>query len=189
MREKNSEILVWTPVYKVVLDLQEPVKAVISPDITAVVPDGNLGKRHRCGWRFSKRAGTHSSSFWSLNRVVINIAGYFEAGISPDGAAVVPDAKPGKEATLWLAFKWEGMQPLALYPTAQQQAQPFFWVRRGGVPDRLKMLRCSSNPSEGYNKRIPRKAAGIATCSAAAGTPLLLGAARRHARPTEDAQL
>jgi hypothetical protein len=32
--------------------------------------------------------------------------GYFEAGISPDGAAVVPDARPGKEATLWLAFKW-----------------------------------------------------------------------------------
>jgi hypothetical protein len=33
------------------------------------------------------------------------------------------------------------MQPLALYPSTQQQAQPFFWVRRGGTPDRLKMLR------------------------------------------------
>jgi hypothetical protein len=68
--------------------------------------------------------------------------GYFEAGISPDGAAVVPDVRPGKQATLWLAFKWEGMQPLALYAATPQQAQPFFWVRRGGAPDRLKMLRC-----------------------------------------------
>ena len=72
--------------------------------------------------------------------------GYFEAGISPDGAAVVPDVRPGKQATLWLAFKWEGMQPLALYAATPQQAQPFFWVRRGGAPDRLKMLRCAPRP-------------------------------------------
>lgn len=55
----------------------------------------------------------------------------------------MPDVRPGKQATLWLAFKWEGMQPLALYATTPQQAQPFFWVRRGGTPDRLKMLRCA----------------------------------------------
>jgi serine/threonine protein kinase len=72
---------------------------------------------------------------------VVPLLGYFEAGISPDGAAVVPDVRPGKQATLWLAFKWEGMQPLALYAATPQQAQPFFWVRRGGAPDRLKMLR------------------------------------------------
>lgn len=72
---------------------------------------------------------------------VVPLLGYFEAGISPDGAAVVPDVKPGQQATLWLAFKWEGMQPLALYPTTPQQAAAFFWMQRGGVPNRLKMLR------------------------------------------------
>jgi len=67
--------------------------------------------------------------------------GYFEAGISKDGAAVVRDAKPGESPTLWLAFKWEGLQPLGLYASTPQQAPVFFWMQRGGTPDRTKMLR------------------------------------------------
>lgn len=114
----------------------------------------------------------------------VKSTGYFEAGISPDGAAVVPDAKPGQQATLWLAFKWEGMQPLALYPTTPQQAAAFFWMQRGGVPNRLKMLRCNQSAACWHvilqGTHAERDGASAVSCTRVAGG-ILLDAARRRA--------
>eukprot|EP00208_Stichococcus_sp_RCC1054_P009055 CAMPEP_0206150144 /NCGR_PEP_ID=MMETSP1473-20131121/38148_1 /ASSEMBLY_ACC=CAM_ASM_001109 /TAXON_ID=1461547 /ORGANISM="Stichococcus sp, Strain RCC1054" /LENGTH=502 /DNA_ID=CAMNT_0053547637 /DNA_START=817 /DNA_END=2325 /DNA_ORIENTATION=- len=75
------------------------------------------------------------------NLPIVPLLGYFEAGISPAGASQVKDVRPGDAATLWLAFKWEGMQPLSMYAMAEQQVPTFFWLGQKGMSDRLKMLK------------------------------------------------
>ena len=76
-------------------------------------------------------------------------AGFFVA--EPSQAAVslikkdggqLPEA--GQRNTLWLVYKWEGLQPLALYPSAEQQLPVFFWAQGsdGQTRARFRMLRC-----------------------------------------------
>ena len=62
--------------------------------------------------------------------------------ISKDGG-MPPDSQRRRD-TLWLVYKWEGLQPLALYPTAEQQLPVFFWAQGsdGQTRARFRMLRC-----------------------------------------------
>ena len=50
----------------------------------------------------------------------------------------------GQRDTLWLVYKWEGLQPLTLYPGAEQQLPVFFWAQGsdGQTRARFRMLRC-----------------------------------------------
>lgn len=102
---------------------------------------------------------------------VVPLLGYFEAGISSAGASQLADARPGTEATLWLTFKWEGLQPLSAYPTEMQQAPVFFWVARGGSNNRLKMLRAIAGGSIAALAYVHER--GVAHGSLGAGALLL----------------
>jgi len=50
----------------------------------------------------------------------------------------------GRRDTVWLVYKWEGLQPLTLYPSAEQQLPVFFWAQGsdGQTRARFRMLRC-----------------------------------------------
>ncbi len=49
----------------------------------------------------------------------------------------------GRRDTVWLVYKWEGLQPLTLYPSAEQQLPVFFWAQGsdGQTRARFRMLR------------------------------------------------
>lgn len=102
---------------------------------------------------------------------VVPLLGYFEAGLSKAGASQLTDARAGEEPTLWLAFKWEGLQPLSMYPAEQQQAPAFFWFARGGAPNRLKMLRAIAGGCVAALAYVHER--GVAHCSLGAGSLLL----------------
>ena len=78
------------------------------------------------------------------------IAGFFVAEPSQAAVALIsrdggmPPGGQRRRDTLWLVYKWEGMQPLALYPTAEQQLPVFFWAQGsdGQTRSRFRMLRC-----------------------------------------------
>ncbi len=65
--------------------------------------------------------------------------------IRKDGGTPADSGRPRRD-TLWLVYKWEGMQPLALYPTAEQQLPVFFWAQGsdGQTRSRFRMLRCEA---------------------------------------------
>ena len=75
-------------------------------------------------------------------------AGFFLAEQSQPAAALAGGAAPAPQRqlkldTLWLVFKWEGLQPLSVYPRAEQQLPVFFWAQGsdGQLRARCRMLR------------------------------------------------
>ncbi|GAB4823864.1 hypothetical protein N2152v2_010910 [Parachlorella kessleri] len=68
---------------------------------------------------------------------------------APDAAAAVtpPEAGVGPlESTVWVVMKWEGLTPVALYPSSPQQQRSGFGMlfgeRDSPFRDRIHMLRC-----------------------------------------------
>lgn len=73
-------------------------------------------------------------------------AGHFLAGASEQAQALAPGTDTDA-AALWVVLKWEGLAPLALYPSAQQTSGiglgSLFGGQGAAVRDRLRMLRCA----------------------------------------------
>ena len=65
---------------------------------------------------------------------------------------------PGRRDTLWLVYKWEGLQPLALYPSAEQQLPVFFWAQgsNGQTRARFRMLRWAALASHVLRELWPK---------------------------------
>ena len=79
-------------------------------------------------------------------------AGFFVAEPSQAAVALIKKdggrlPEPRQRDTLWLVYKWEGLQPLALYPSAEQQLPVFFWAQGsdGQTRARFRMLRCGDS--------------------------------------------
>lgn len=83
------------------------------------------------------------------------------AGSAPRGAhgpPLPPYCLQGEEPedAIWVVLKWDGLAPLALYPSAQQTSG--FGLGRlfgaaGGMLDRAKMLRCGGAAAQGPVQR------------------------------------
>jgi hypothetical protein len=91
-----------------------------------------------------RTAGVHALP-WCPTAAAAPCAGYFLAGQSAQGAQANAGGLPHSGDVIYVVKKWDGLAPLALYPSAQQTSGfglgKLFGAQDSGMSDRVRMLR------------------------------------------------
>ncbi len=78
------------------------------------------------------------------NPPIVRLLGYFQAGQTKQASELLQGEE--EEDAIWVVLKWEGLAPLALYPSAQQTSGiglgRLFGAADSSMTDRARMLRC-----------------------------------------------
>ncbi|KAL4858560.1 hypothetical protein ACK3TF_001515 [Chlorella vulgaris] len=145
-RSARTAVIAYTGTFFSGMPFQDPVVVLVKeylPGAKAVACNELQVLKHLAGMpEVSMKWQTAASPLASYPPVV-RLLGYFTAGQTAQAQELLEGEEP--EDALWVVLKWEGLAPLALYPSAQQTSGiglgRLFGGQDSSLLDRSRMLR------------------------------------------------
>ena len=123
-RSARAAVIAYTASYFSGMPFQDPVVTLMKeylPGAKAVACNELQVLKHLCGMPTAADKWRVAAAPLSQNPPIVELLGYFLAGPSERAVKADPSVQSLADAdTIWVVQKWEGMAPLALYPSQQQ---------------------------------------------------------------------
>lgn len=145
-RFARTAVIAYTGTFYSGMPFQDPVVVLIKeylPGAKAVACNELQVLKHLAGMPETTMKWQTAAAALAPSPPVVRLLGYFLAGQTKQASELLQ----GEEAedAIWVVLKWEGLAPLALYPSAQQTSGiglgRLFGAADSSMSDRARMLR------------------------------------------------
>lgn len=148
VRSTREAVIAYTATFFTGMPFQDPVLTLLLeylPEASEVALNELQILKHLTGMPRLEDKHFVASSVLTAYPPVVRLIGYFLAGQSAQGAQANADGLPHSGDVIYVVKKWDGLAPLALYPSAQQTSGfglgKLFGAQDSGMSDRVRMLR------------------------------------------------
>ncbi|KAL4443512.1 hypothetical protein ABPG75_011249 [Micractinium tetrahymenae] len=146
-RSARTAVIAYTASFFSGMPFQDPVVTLVKeylPGAKAVACNELQVLTHLAGMPEPSMKWQVAAGALAANPPIVRLLGYFLAGQTAGAQALLPGSAEPEDA-LWVVLKWEGLAPLALYPSAQQTSGiglgRLFGGQDSSMRDRARMLR------------------------------------------------